>query len=379
MEYKELYQWLVKCFVDADRDRDGRITVREFDSLCDVASMEPRRLGFAPPVDSMYASDVERYAARRVMFNDMDKDRSGSIGFDEFLSFTIEHIRAKVALLNEVPHCLHIATTNKPVPSVTSVKPSADSLPKDKKTFVTFVMNACMSRSTPEYHQLYMFLLNCFTEADTDFDGMVGPEDFDYMVERASSLPRKFGFAPTSAEAFSNAADRRCFRTDMFRQMDSTGDGRIGFDEWLDFAYSHIREKARLLNPVEVQWRLGNFGRVGFSKFLGEACRSTHTMEYKELYHWLLKAFSESDRDGDGLVNADEFDKLVDVTAAEPRRLGFAPSNSKMFANEAEKKAARKAMFDAMDTTGSGCIGFDEFLAFIYAHIREKVRQHLFI
>merc|ERR1719396_149888 len=59
--------------------------------------------------------------------------------------------------------------------------------------FVKFLKGATKSQKTPEYRELYQFLLKCFTQADIDFDGRITPEDFDSMVDAAASLPRRFG------------------------------------------------------------------------------------------------------------------------------------------------------------------------------------------
>merc|ERR1719277_1824617 len=86
----------------------------------------------------------------------------------------------------------------------------------DEDAFVKFVRGLAAGKNTPEYKEFYYFLLNCFSEADSDFDGLVGPERFDYMIERAACLPRKFGFAPTEAESFANPQQRQAFRAESF-------------------------------------------------------------------------------------------------------------------------------------------------------------------
>merc|ERR1712050_139873 len=107
-----------------------------------------------------------------------------------------------------------------------------------------FVRNAAVSKATDEYRELYHFLLQCFLEADTDFDGLVGPDRFDFMIERAAALPRKFGYAPTEAESYPTPEHRRQARVAEFRNINTSGEGAIAFDEWLEWSYNHIRGKA---------------------------------------------------------------------------------------------------------------------------------------
>ena len=44
----------------------------------------------------MFKSDAERMTARKAHFDAMDDDGNGTISFNEWLSFTVEHIGAKV-------------------------------------------------------------------------------------------------------------------------------------------------------------------------------------------------------------------------------------------------------------------------------------------
>ena len=87
--------------------------------------------------------------------------------------------------------------------------------------------------------------------------------------------------------------------------------------------------------------------------FIVAACRSRSCKEYKELYMFLLKCFTEADNEGTGKIGPDKFDALVDIAAVAPRRFGFAPSAAETVMSVAEKLADRKAMFDKMETDGS--------------------------
>ena len=48
LAYHELYNFLVSCFVRADKDFNGSVDISEFDSLIEEAAEMPRIYGFAP-------------------------------------------------------------------------------------------------------------------------------------------------------------------------------------------------------------------------------------------------------------------------------------------------------------------------------------------
>jgi len=238
---------------------------------------------------------------------------------------------------------------------------------------VKFIKKATSSKQTREYEELYHFLLTCFIESDRDFDGRVTADDFDVMVERAGSLPRKWGFAPTTAEMFATPQERADFRKKEFAVINQSGTGYIAFDEWLNWAYRHISEKAASLNIQQADTKM-NTGKEDFKSFIIKAARSRHNPEFKELYHFLQDCFTKADRDRDGLVGADEFDEMIEIAAAAPRRFGFAPPTSGTYKNAQERIAARTKMFKDMDVDNSGTIAFDEWLTFCYSHICMKAK-----
>jgi len=48
----------------------------------------------------MFKTDGERIAARQTMFQEMDTDKSGTITFEEWLTFAYKHICSKTANLD---------------------------------------------------------------------------------------------------------------------------------------------------------------------------------------------------------------------------------------------------------------------------------------
>lgn len=357
-EYKELYHFLLACFTEADSDHDGRVGPKEFDAMIEIAAAAPRRFGFAPPSNQMFASAAERMAAREKMFAEMDVDKSGFIAFDEWLEFCYVHIQGKAQILDEASAGQFV---------------NIESASNDKEAFVRFILRATQDKSTDEYKELYRFLLSCFTEADSNFDGKVGPVEFDIMVERAAAMPRKFGFAPSSAEMFKSASARTQARESMFQKMNTSGSGVIAFDEWLNFCYDHIVGKAAGLNISQAKSRMDT-NRGDFANFIKAATHSKISPEYKELYRFLLKCFTEADSDNDGRVGPKEFDTMIEIAAAAPRRFGFAPPSVQTYRNMQERCAAREKMFLEMDTDKSNYIAFDEWLIFCYEHIVGKAK-----
>ena len=231
---------------------------------------------------------------------------------------------------------------------------------KSKEDFQSFIVAACQSHSCKGYKELYMFLLKCFTEADNEGTGKIGPDKFDALVDITAVEPRRFGFAPSAAETVMSVAEKLAARKAMFDKMDTDGSGFISFEEWLTFSYSHICEKAKTLDPAlsgsvpaqsagrcpygfDQPTKASNVPQVcitsgpcpmasqsglaaaettreGFITFIKKATQSQLSSEYRELYQFLLKCFTAADSDFDGKVRLEDFDDMVEVAANLPRR-----------------------------------------------------------
>merc|ERR1711972_1005491 len=118
--------------------------------------------------------------------------------------------------------------------------------------FKLFIVNASKSRHCPEFKELYHFLKSCFDKADRGAVGLIGAVDFDAMVELAGAAPRKFGFAPPASDTYPTDAARIAARTQMFKEIAAKNKrgmkDKISFNAWLEWAYSHICEKAKTLD-----------------------------------------------------------------------------------------------------------------------------------
>merc|ERR1712018_800654 len=189
--YEELYQFLTSCFVRADTDKDGKVTMNHFDNLIEEAAVLPRRVGY--------------------------------ITLNQWIRFATEHILGK---LHHIPKDV---LTGK-----------ADDITKQE--FIDFVKKAINPRNE-EHKELYHFLVRTFQAGDVSGYGEVGPAEFDEMIECAAAAPRRFGLAPKTEDMFKSKGELFVQRVKEFSQMNTQSTGKISFDEWLDFALNHIAGK----------------------------------------------------------------------------------------------------------------------------------------
>jgi len=99
--------------------------------------------------------------------------------------------------------------------------------------------------------------------------------------------------------------------------------------------------------------------------FLAKAVDNPESGEAAGFYNYLLTSFIEADEGCLGKIAFDDFNKLIDIAAETPRFFQLAP--------DSQDEAARKAMFQAMDSTNSGFITFRKFLGFVREHIKGKL------
>merc|ERR1712241_882102 len=222
--YEELYQFLTSCFVRADMDLDGRVTMAHFDNLIEEAAELPRMYGYAPKSEAMYSSSPLRIAARQKQFKELDDAGRGYITLNQWVRFAIEHIVGKYVQLPK-----------------DYLSGAAGNVSKDE--FIQFVKKA-VDTNTQEYQELYYFLLRTFQAGDKGGYGEVAPAEFDEMIECAAAAPRRFGLAPSTSEMFKSEQARLINRMTLFSQMDTTSTGKITFDGWLNYALEHIMAKS---------------------------------------------------------------------------------------------------------------------------------------
>mmetsp|Transcript_68130 Transcript_68130/g.154170 ORF Transcript_68130/g.154170 Transcript_68130/m.154170 type:complete len:387 (-) Transcript_68130:205-1365(-) len=120
-----------------------------------------------------------------------------------------------------------------------------------------------------------------------------------------------------------------------------------------------------------------------FIKFvLAVANGGKDSKEYKHLYHFLLKCFTDADNNFDGRLGYLEFETLIDAAAFLPRRFGYAPSTPELYSSDFDRVKQRLALFNGLkpkkawniNKQGSqyDYISFNMWLHYAMTHIREK-------
>merc|ERR1712055_288497 len=219
--YAELYHCLIKMFVDVDTNRDGLVSKGSFSKLIDMAASIPRKYGYAPMDAELYKTEVEKEQARQKMFDSMDLKGTGVITVDEWLKFCMEHIIVKTATLAAHPILDH----------------------GNLEQFTAFVKAAVVPGNT-ENTELYWFLLELFTEADPDRDGIVMLGDFSRMLDRTLETPKKLGMShPDQDLMVTDDAKRKECHHGMFKAYNPVGDDKMCFDEWIKLAVEGVFKK----------------------------------------------------------------------------------------------------------------------------------------
>jgi len=138
---------------------------------------------------------------------------------------------------------------------------------------------------------------------------------------------------------------------------------------------------ARYARTVASPWGAENWrhNKTDFAHWVKEASTQPTSKAKREFYGYLQMAFGDVDVDKDGKINAQEFDYLCEKVAAMPRRFGYAPSWESAYGGSIEKRtAARKAMFDAVDSKqgpARGWIGAAQFTDWATTHIARKLSE----
>jgi len=127
-------------------------------------------------------------------------------------------------------------------------------------------------------------------------------------------------------------------------------------------------------NPAIAHWR---HDKTEFLKFCQAAVLDTPSDAKTRWNYFLALSFGDMDGDKDGRINAAEFDILCESVARLPRRFGLAPSWQVEYdGDRAKRAAARKKMFDAIDTMhgpSRGWIGCAQFIHWATDHVAAKV------
>jgi len=224
---REWNGFLSLAFADADKSKTGKLTVTEFDELCESVAALPRRFGLAPSWEKEYGGSMEkRLAARKKMFDAIDTRNGparGWIGPAMFIRWATDHVAGKVAGKVEAR-----SATGKMV----DLYHIAD---YDKADFLKAMKIAAADPNSPEYTRLYEFLLTVFVEEDHDCRGVVCFEGFERLVARAAMVPRTFGLAPKETS-------KRKLK-ELYDSMEDTRMGGVTFRKFLQWSVDHLAKK----------------------------------------------------------------------------------------------------------------------------------------
>lgn len=208
-EYAELFNNLLKIFVDCDLKKSGMVAKAQFSELVDTAAATPRMFGFAPSSKDMFASKEEEIASRNALFDSMDFSGDGLITFDEFLKYTVTHIAGKAAALDCHPN-IEI---------------------KDKALYISNITTA-LQKGNPEYTDLYWYLLQVFLD-NCGKDFCAGVAELAVMVDKATIPARRLGVF--TAELTPDAMLK------VFKQI--VRGERMNFNEFLAYMLDQVLKK----------------------------------------------------------------------------------------------------------------------------------------
>jgi hypothetical protein len=205
----QLDQFLTRCFLDADTDFDGKVRWPTFNFLIDTAVSNPRHFGLIASRAERYASVEEMDANRKEMFKDIDHNKHGFIRLHDWLEFYHSYFGTKLAGID----------TEKMGSTIGSEKHNA------------FLIAACTARTNPEYKEFFRFCFACFQQGDPQGEGLVTMDGFDKMIELSK---------PVLGDVGSGKA--------LFDKINTDHAGGVSFDQWLDYSYQTICEKAQKLD-----------------------------------------------------------------------------------------------------------------------------------
>lgn len=308
-EYLDLYHHVRTVFTAVDRDYDGRINPEEFSELVELAAAAPREFGLAPKTSEMFKTPAEAKASRAKLFKEIDsKGRFGASGFITFgklLRWLVPHIKGKLAEVKQPGNKF-----NKYLTKYEGQRLEALTKPQLK----SFLYAATTEAGSAEARALRKWLTDLFLAVDFDNDGLIHSKAyFDILIENASYLPRKHGYAPMTIDIYPTEASRVAGRAALFAEISGGGDS-ISHHQWLQWSLAHIRGKVPRMGTPRALMDAAD--KYDFLAFLKAATGNPHSTEAMEFYYWLANCFCEADTVGDGNVRLTEFGGLVDRAAS---------------------------------------------------------------
>jgi len=141
----------------------------------------------------------------------------------------------------------------------------------------------------------------------------------------------------------------------------------------MNFLSKVFTSNVRLLGArsvTTISWSDMGKSKHDFVHFVKAATANKQSTEALELHKFLNKVFIDNDYDYDGLVGPIGLDAMVKEAAHAPRRFGFAPHSSEMYATPEEEAAAHKKLYGQL-CEGQG-IPFHNWYQWSMNHIMEK-------
>lgn len=185
---------------------------------------------------------------------------------------------------------------------------------KTREEFITMIHVALSDARSGAYQELYRFLLNCFTRADTTGEGRITLDRFDDLIEEAAALPRKYGYAPVTANLYPTVDKKTAARARQFSQIDNGNKGYITLDEWINFSVDHIFTKIDQLPKDYLTGSCNSVTKAEFIDFIRKAVVPS-SAENRQLYYFLLYTFQSGDLNKDGSIEVHALAALAPVTA----------------------------------------------------------------
>lgn len=206
---------------------------------------------------------------------------------------------------------------------------SHNQMKKSKHDFVSFVNKATLDKKSPEKQELYKFLVECFIDNDTDYDGQVSFRGFNNMIAQAALAPRRFGFAPHTRELYDTKEAYEEERLSLYNKLRGS-DSRVSLEGWLKWADAHIQEKVGdgLVEHTEARWERSKKDYLDFLGAVMQAksanCKKSSTStQLKEHYMNSVRQFTTADSTGKGMLHQAQFNDLVSSLQKVPAKHGL--------------------------------------------------------
>lgn len=199
---------------------------------------------------------------------------------------------------------------------------------RSKHEFVSFVKKATANEASPEAHELHKYLVKCFIDADSDYDGLVTYQGFNKMISEAALVPRRFGFAPHTREMYSSKEEFEAARNKLYGELSKPELGKIPLENWIGWAKPHIYAKAQgLEDHGYARWERSFEGFKSFFQGVAKQGsahnhKTSSSTQLKEFYILTSRQFTLCDVHNNGYLGKEEFGEMLRHHDALKRRFG---------------------------------------------------------